>query len=199
MKNKITVQYSMDSLIKRHTYIAICPVKSVQEAVRVACILSKRGIKFMEVAYRGEASFKVIDKAIRAIRRQVPSIIIGAGTVRNKKIAKRALKAGAQFVMSPGANKKTIKYCIKHFLPIYPGVYTASEVEFCQNYELKVLKFFPSSSAESVKILKAFAAPFYDIKFIVSGGINKEREREFTALENVAGISGSYLYEEGMN
>lgn len=186
-------QFEMDEKLAKIGFIAVLQTLDENEAVRVAKMLVENKIFALEIAYRDYEHFFETDECIKAVCREVPEIVVGAGTVLNKKIAKRAKKAGAKFCLSPGFNEKTVKYCLGHNFPIYPGVATATEIEKAVLLGLKTLKIFPIEVIGGTKLLNAFFAPFPRVRFIVSGGVNEKNCSEYQKLKNVAAVSGSWL------
>lgn len=187
------IQNEFDSKIKSAGAIAVCSVLEPEKACRIAEKLMQNGISAMEIAYRNLDGFEKTDECIKAVRRGVPGILLGAATVVNPEIARRAKKSGAQFILSPGFNPKTVKFCIKNRIPVYPGVLTPSEIEAALAFGLTTLKFFPSEASGGIPFLKSLKGPFPNVKFIVSGGLNSGNEKNYRGLENVVAVSGSWL------
>lgn len=187
------IQSEFDSKIKNAGAVAVCSVLEPEKACRIAESLLKNGISAMEIAYRKLDSFEKTDACIKSVRREVPEMLLGAATVINPEIARRAKKSGAQFILSPGFNPKTVKFCKKNRIPVYPGVLTPSEIEAALAFGLTTLKFFPSEASGGIPLLKSLKGPFPNVKFIVSGGLNSENEKSYRELDNVIAVSGSWL------
>lgn len=186
-------QHLMDELIIKAGKIAVVQTTLPAEAVVIAKKLLEKGVPAMEIAYRDLNNLEGSDECIRAVREQVPEILLGAATVTSPELAKRAEKAGAQFLLSAGFNRKTVKYCVKHNIPVYPGVATPGEIEQALSFNLSVMKIFPAEILGGTKYLSALAGPYPEVRFIVSGGINAENCNDYKNLKNVAALSGSYL------
>ena len=133
------------------------------------------------------------DECIRAVRETVPEMLVGAATVTSPKLARRAIKAGAQFILSAGFNPKTVSYCVRKNFPVYPGIAVPGEIEQAMAFGLKLLKIFPVSVLGGTSYLKALSGPYPEVNFIVSGGLNAKNEDEYRTMNNVAAVSGSYL------
>lgn len=189
MKNQLV----MDELIAEAGEIAVVSTSLPAEAVVIAKRLFEKGVKAVEIAYRDLENLEGTDECIRAVRDEVPEILCGGATVTSAGLAKRAKKAGAQFVLSAGFNPETVKWCVKHDFPVYPGTATPGEIEQCLAFGLCTVKLFPVEVLGGVKYLKALSGPYPQVKFVVSGGVNSENAAEYKALENVAAVSGSYL------
>ena len=196
MKKVSENQKIMDEKIKACGAVAVCSVYESAEAVELARLLLSKNIGAMEIAYRKLDSFDKSDECIRAVRKNVPEMLVGAATVVNSSIARRAFKAGAQFILSPGYNPSTVSFCLCHKIPVYPGVLTPSEIERALENGLTLLKFFPAEPAGGIPYLKALSGPFPQVSFIVSGGLNAENEKNYRQLSNVSAVSGSWLSKD---
>ena len=186
-------QIECDEKIAQAGGIAVLSAVTPEEAVLKAGKLPSTGIRALEIPYRGKDFFDAADACIRAVRREVPEMLVGAATVINPVIARRAVKAGAQFILSPGFNPRTVRSCLRHSIPVYPGVATSSEIERALEFGLSTLKYFPAESLGGVKMLSALAGPFPQVRFIVSGGLNAQNAEEYKKCRNVAVVSGSWL------
>lgn len=186
-------QYLMDELIAEAGEIAVVQTTLPAEAVHIARTLLEKGVKAMEIAYRDPENQEGSDECIRAVREQVPEMLAGAATITSPEVARRAVKSGAQFLLSAGFNWKTVKYCVFRNIPVYPGVATPGEIEQALGLGLSVLKIFPVEILGGTKYLDALKGPYPCVRFIVSGGINSQNCAEYKKLENVLAVSGSYL------
>lgn len=186
-------QFLMDELIAEAGEIAVVQTSLPAESVVIAKKLLEKGVKAMEIAYRDLENLEGSDECIRAVREQVPEILVGGATITCPKLAKRAVKAGAQFLLSAGFNCKTVKYCVRHNIPVYPGIATPGEIEKALEFGLSVLKIFPVEILGGTKYLTALAGPYPEVRFIVSGGVNSQNCAEYKNQKNVAAVSGSYL------
>ena len=162
-------------------------------AVSVAKKLKENGIFALEIAYRDYEHLDYADECIRAIRDEVPDMLVGAASILNVKFARRAKKAGAQFILSAGFNPSTVKWCIRHKIPIFPGVCSPGEIEQGLEFGLSVFKLFPAETLGGIDFLKALAGPYPEVKFIVSGGLNSSNFEKYASCSNVLAVSGSWL------
>ena len=186
-------QKECDDFLISQKVLPVCTFTEKDKAVELARSLVQKGVLVMEIAYRNENLYSDIDDCIREVKKQVPQIRVGAATVTNPKIALRAKKSGADFLVSPGFNPKTVRWAKLRKMPFYPGVVTPSEIEVARQYGFFLLKFFPAEASGGAVMLKNLASPFPEVRFIVSGGINEQNEEAYRALSNVSVISGTYL------
>jgi 2-dehydro-3-deoxyphosphogluconate aldolase/(4S)-4-hydroxy-2-oxoglutarate aldolase len=185
----------MDKLFQQRL-VPVAVVDNPADAVALAEALLAGGLNVIEVTFRTPNAARCID----AIRRALPSMIVGAGTVLETAQVQSAAGAGAQFGVAPGVNDKIVLTAMDLGLPFIPGVMTASEIEQGLELGCKVLKFFPAEAAGGVKMLKALAGPFAHtgVKFLPSGGIGPANMADYLALQAVAAIGGSWLVEQNL-
>src|SRR5258708_832557 len=141
--------------------IPVIVLEDATDAVPLARALLAGGLPVLEVTLRTEAALA----SIRAIAREVPQAIVGAGTVLGSDDLAAAREAGAHFAVSPGATAALLEAGRSCGLPLLPGVMTPSEVAaaFAAGYD--TLKFFPAAQAGGVEVLEALAGPFSPLKF----------------------------------
>lgn len=185
----------MNGIFENIEQIPVCKIESVDHAVVLAEKILADGLKCMEITFRtseGNAGYRMIADAIRCVSRKFPSLLVGAGTVVNRKLAKMAVASGAKFVVSAGFNPQTVKYCLRKKVPVVPGVCTPTEIENAMNFGLALLKFFPAEMMGGVDMLRTFAGPFPNVRFVATGGINRENMQKYLDLKNVAAVGYSY-------
>ena len=169
--------------------IPVIVLHDVAHAVPMARALVAGGIRMLEVTLRTPQALACME----AIAKEVPDAVVGAGTVRSAQDAAAAAKAGAQFAVSPGYTRAVGQACRDHGLSLLPGVATGSEIMMAQEDGHTELKFFPAMQAGGPAMLKAWAGPFFDVKFCPTGGVTPGNAGEFLALPNVACVGGSWL------
>jgi len=160
-------------------------------AVEVARALLAGGIRVMEVTFRTPQAAA----SIRAIRAQVPTMQIGAGTLLTPAQLEEASAAGALFGLSPGFNPRMIRKAQAMNFPFIPGVMTPGEIEQCLEAGLKVLKLFPAEQIGGPGMLRALKGPYghSGVKFIPMGGILRENMGAYLEQDNVLCVGGSWL------
>jgi len=122
-------------------------------------------------------------------------MIVGAGTVLTVEQAKRAIGAGATFIVSPGTNPPVVEYCLEQGVPITPGIATPTDIDLGQRLGLNVLKFFPAEAYGGVKTLKALSAPYGSVRFIPTGGITAKNLLDYLAIPSVLACGGSWMVD----
>ena len=171
--------------------LCITTVDRVEDAVLLAEALFAGGLKVMEITFRTAAAAE----SIQQIRRHLPEMSIGAGTLLTPEQVQEAIDFGAQFGVSPGLNEAVLNAAGERDLPFFPGVMTPTEIDRALNLGWKHLKFFPAEPAGGAAMLKALTGPFAHtgVKFIPTGGINVAKLPEYLAIPQVAAVGGSWM------
>ena len=183
---------TIDSFLAQRL-ICVAVVDDAEDAVPLAEALLAGGLKVMEVTFRTAGAAE----SIRRIRKGVPQMAIGAGTLLSADNVKQAVDAGAQFGVSPGLSETVSAAAQTSDLPLFPGVVTPSEVMRALDLGWKHLKFFPSETFGGVNAIKALAGPFghTGVKFVPTGGITAATLPNYLAVPQVAAVGGSWMAE----
>jgi 2-dehydro-3-deoxyphosphogluconate aldolase/(4S)-4-hydroxy-2-oxoglutarate aldolase len=179
--------------LTRRRVVPIAVIDSLEDAVPLARALAQGGLPVIEITLRTPCALD----CIRAIRKECPDVLVGAGTILDPAQVKEAIKAGAQFGVSPGLNAEVVGSALVEDLLFIPGVMTPSEVETALGLGCRLLKFFPAEVAGGVKMLKAMAGPYEvtAVQFIPLGGVSAANMSEYLALPIVAAVGGSWMCE----
>lgn len=169
--------------------VPVVVLNDVKDAIPLANALLKGGIDLMEITFRTECAAECIS----VISKEVPDMIVGAGTVINVEQAERAVKNGAKFIVSPGLDEDVVRWAIDHEIPVIPGTVTPSEIMRAIALGLKVVKFFPADVYGGNKAIKALSAPFGQIKFLPTGGVSEANLKEFIENKAVCAVGGSWI------
>ena len=175
-------------------YIPVVVIKELNEVDKILPTLKANGINCAEITFRTACAKEAIQLACE----KYPEMNIGAGTVINAKQCKEAIKAGAKFIVSPGLSVGAAKVCKKNNIPYYPGCVTPTEIMQALELGITTVKFFPANVYGGLSALKALAAPFPQIKFIPTGGVDRGNIDEFLAFDKVAAIGGSFFVKEAL-
>jgi len=175
-------------------YIPVVVIKELADVDKILPALKANGISCAEITFRTACAAEAIKMAVD----KYPEMNIGAGTVINAKQCKDALKAGATFIVSPGLSVGVAKVCKKHNVPYYPGCVTPTEIMQALELGITTVKFFPANVYGGLNALKALSAPFPQVKFIPTGGVNRSNIDEFLAFDKIAAIGGSFFVKEAL-
>jgi len=174
--------------------IPILEIESVESAKPLAQSLLAGGLPIAEVTLRTDAALE----SICTMARDVPEVIVGAGTVINREQAKAARDAGAQFLVSPGKVEDVVVWAQENSIPILAGAVTPTEMIRGINLSLNILKFFPAETMGGLKAIKAMSDPFPQLRFIPTGGVILENLAEYLQMEKIHAVGGSWMAKRGM-
>jgi 2-dehydro-3-deoxyphosphogluconate aldolase/(4S)-4-hydroxy-2-oxoglutarate aldolase len=180
-------------LIREEKIIAIARGVRIEQVINLAEAILAGGIKMLEVTCNTEGVFEMI-KLLRD--KMGDSMCIGAGTVITTDLCRKAIEAGAEFIIAPDTNTEVIDYCVKNDIAILPGAATATEILAAKRHGAKMAKIFPAS-ALGANYIKALRGPIDDMDFVAVDGVRPENMAEFFAAGCVAiGIGASVVRKE---
>ncbi len=175
--------------MKESIIVPVVVIEDAKDAVSTAKALLSGGISVMEITLRTAAALD----SIRNVAAQCPDMTVGVGTVLDVEQAKQAVEAGAKFIVSPGFDEETVKWCLEKGIDVTPGCVTPTEIMAARKLGLRVVKFFPANVYGGLKAITNLAAPFTDMQFIPTGGVNTENIAEFVANPAIFAVGGSWV------
>ena len=178
--------------VEKLSALKIMPVIALEDsgdALPLAQALMAGGLPAAEITFRTAAA----RESIEAVAKAYPDMLVGAGSLTSVDQAKQALDAGAQFLVTAGFNRKVTEFAIGSKVPIYPGVCTPSELMLLVEYGLPVAKFFPAGQYGGLATIKALSAPFPQMRFMPTGGINANNILEYLSFDKVVACGGSWM------
>ena len=182
-------------MIDRLQSLRLIPVVALdraEDAEPMADALSAGGLRCAEITLRTDAALD----SIQALAGR-EEFLIGAGTVHSAEQAKAAVEAGAQFVVTPGFNPRTVMWCQENQVPVFPGIATPTDLELALEHGVETVKFFPAETLGGVNTLKAFSGPYGQMRFIPTGGIHAGNLADYLALPSVLACGGSWMVKVG--
>lgn len=184
--------------VEEKKIIAIIRGLSVEQAIKTAKTLYDGGIELIEVTFNQKFPnrFSETADAIAEIRKNCKGVSVGAGTVLTTEQVDIARKAGAEFIISPDADEKVIRYTVQKGLVSIPGAYTATEIKKAHNAGADFVKIFPCLDG-ATKYIKAIRAPLSHIKLLAVGGVNVDNAKGFIDAGAVGiGVGSSLVNKE---
>lgn len=158
-------------------------------AVPLAKALVENGLPVAEVTFRTDAA----SEAIRQMREAYPKMCIGAGTVLNADQVDKAKAAGAEFIVAPGLNPTTVKYCQQIGIPIVPGINSPSQIEQGLELGITFMKFFPAEASGGIAMVKSLLAPYVNVSLMPTGGIGKNNVSDYLGIDRVICCGGTWM------
>ena len=169
--------------------IPVVVINDEKETIEILSKLREVGINCAEITFRTACAKEAIAIGTKAFE----DMNIGAGTVINAEQAKSAVQAGAKFIVSPGFSDEVARYCTDEKIPYYPGCVTPTEIMRALSYGLNVVKFFPAGVYGGLKAMKALSAPFPQVRFIPTGGVDLSNLKEYLDFDKVYAVGGSFM------
>ncbi|MCP3424231.1 bifunctional 4-hydroxy-2-oxoglutarate aldolase/2-dehydro-3-deoxy-phosphogluconate aldolase [Nocardioides pinisoli] len=178
-----------DSLLSLVPVVPVVVLDDLDHAVPVARALVAGGLPVIELTLRTPVALD----AIAAISAEVPDILVGAGTITSPELVSRAVRAGAQFLVSPGTTPALLREMAGSGVPFLPGTATVSEAMAVLEAGLSEMKFFPAEASGGAAYLKSLASPLPAARFCPTGGITAATAPSYLSLPNVGCVGGSWL------
>jgi 2-dehydro-3-deoxyphosphogluconate aldolase/(4S)-4-hydroxy-2-oxoglutarate aldolase len=178
-------------VVPQMKWMPIIPADSPEQVVEDATSFRDAGFPVVEILCRTPPAIE----AIRETTRKVKNLYIGAGTVLSLETAEEAVKAGAQFLVSPAADPVLMDFARDRKLQFVPGVHTSTDVAVALRHGHKLQKFFPAGPAGGVRYIDSLWAPFghTGVRFIAAHEINKKNYLEYLRHPMVVAIIGEWL------
>lgn len=180
---------SIHQILRTSPIVPVCVIEDAADAIALANALLEGGIKTCEVTLRTPKALH----AIEAMRKALPEMIVGAGSVLTTSQCEDALKAGSQFIVAPGLSEEVVLYARKQATPFLPGVMTPSEILRGLSLGIETFKLFPAEVAGGVNFLNAVNGPISSAQFCPTGGITPSNMNDYLACPNVLAVGGTWL------
>ena len=170
-------------------FIPVVVIKELAETDKILTALKHSNINCAEITFRTACAAEAIAYAVA----NYPDMEIGAGTVINAAQCEAALAAGATFIVSPGLSPAVAKICNERNIPYSPGCVTPTEIMAALDLGITTIKFFPANVYGGLGAIKALSAPFPQVKFLPTGGVDLSNIRDFLAFDKIVAVGGSFM------
>ncbi|MBT8298663.1 MAG: bifunctional 4-hydroxy-2-oxoglutarate aldolase/2-dehydro-3-deoxy-phosphogluconate aldolase [Maribacter sp.] len=171
--------------------IAVLIIDEVRHAVPLANALLEGGIDTIELTLRTPVAIE----AAKVIKKEVPNMTLGFGTVLTVDQVRAVAAMGADFAVSPGCNPKIIAEAYKQGLSFAPGIMTPTDIEIALEHGCRILKYFPAETSGGLKHLESISAPYnhLGLKFIPLGGCNLDNAPSYLQSKLIRAIGGTWI------
>lgn len=169
--------------------VPVIKIDDPEDAVPLCKALSDGGLPVAEITFRTAAA----EESIRRVHEALPNVMLCAGTVLTTEQVDRAVNAGAAAIVSPGLNPEVVKYCLSKNISVCPGTANPSDIEVALSFGLKAVKVFPAEAIGGIKLIKSMAAPYVDMKFMPTGGINEKNMMDYLSFDKILCCGGSWM------
>ena len=187
----------MNKILEKIGELGIVPVVKIikaEDALPLGRALINGDLPIAEITFRTSAA----EESIKTLTKELPELLVGAGTVLTVEQVKRAVSAGAQFIVSPGFNPKVVDYCVENNILITPGLNNPTQIEMALERGIEVVKFFPAEASGGLPLLESMSAPYSGIKFIPTGGINLNNLTSYLSNQKVHACGGSWMVKDNL-
>ena len=173
----------------------ICPIiatTDIDAGVPAARALVNAGLPACEILMRGEN-----EKMLAKVAKEVPELIVGAGSIMNLDMAKKVVDLGANFIVMPGFRKDVVDFCVKNDISVLPGCVTATELLQALDCGINVVKFYPIYQMGGVETLAQYNyGPFGTIEWVCTGGLNGQNFLPLLAHKWTLACGGDWMFAE---
>jgi len=169
--------------------VPVIAINNAEDAVPLCRALAEGGLPVAEITFRTAAA----EESIRRVHEELPNVLLCAGTVLTTDQVDRAVNAGAAAIVSPGLNPTVVKYCVDKGIPVCPGTSNPSDIEVALSFGLKAVKVFPAEAIGGIKLIKSMAAPYGDVKFMPTGGVNENNMLDYLSFPKILCCGGSWM------
>jgi len=191
-------RYERREVRSRILEIGIVPViraSSAEEGRFAAEAVARGGIPIVEITMTVPGAVEVIAELVR----DLPDVLVGAGTVLDAEMARRCLDAGATFLVSPGLDLDTVKLAAKEKVVMMAGALTPTEVMAAWKAGADFVKIFPCAQVGGPAYIKALKGPFPQVPLVPTGGVNLETAADFLSAGAAAlGVGGELIKKEAV-
>lgn len=184
-----SLQTRAEQILVSAGILPVITVDSVEQGQRIADALLEGGLTALELTLRTPAALATLE----ALKRALPDIVIGAGTVLDEAQIRQSVDAGADFLVTPGTPPALAEALARAPIPAVPGGATPTEFMSLLARGFRCCKLFPASAVGGLAMLKGLAGPLGQLKLCPTGGISESNAAEFLAQPNVLCIGGSWM------
>ena len=178
-----------NSIFETVRVLPVVVIKELEDTIPTLRALMEGGVPAAEITFRTACAAEAIAQGVK----EFPDMHIGAGTVINGEQARKAIDAGASFIVSPGLSAEVAEICKAADIPYFPGCATPTEIMQAISLGITTVKFFPANVYGGLSAIKALSGPFPQVSFLPTGGVDLSNIREFLAFEKIVAVGGSFM------
>jgi len=182
-------QQKAESLLRAAGILPVVTVHTLDEARKVSEALLTGGLPAIELTLRTPVAME----ALAMLKKELPDIVIGAGTVLTTEQITQSIDAGADFLVTPGTPPALADALAAADIPVVPGAATPTELLALMARGFRVCKLFPATAVGGLAMLKGLAGPMSELKICPTGGITEDTAADYLSQPNVVCIGGSWM------
>jgi len=184
-----TRQHKAEQLLRAAGILPVVTVNSLDQARKVSEALLEGGLPAIELTLRTPVAME----ALAMLKKELPDIVIGAGTVLTTEQMDQSIAAGADFLVTPGTPPELADALAQADIPVVPGAATPTELLSLMARGFRVCKLFPATAVGGLAMLKGLAGPLSELKICPTGGIGEDTAADYLSQPNVVCIGGSWM------
>jgi len=179
------------SITRNFSVVPVLVIEDSTWASDLGSCLVESGLPIVEVTLRTPQSWEALTEM-----KKVKGLTVGLGSVSKVSDLERGRDLGVDFAVSAGIRRDLVEKSQTLGIENFPGVATPSEILTALDCQLQILKWFPAETLGGITALKAISAPFPQLKFVPTGGINGENAQEYLRESNVVAVGGSWMFSK---
>ena len=173
-----------------------------ETAKKVAKAVAAGGARILEFTNRGDFAHQVFSELSRWCEREIPDLILGAGSIVDPGTAALYIASGAHFIVGPVFNPDVAKTCNRRKIAYMPGCGSASEISLAEEHGVEICKIFPGREVGGPAFVKALLAPMPWTNIMPTGGVETTKESIgswFAAGTACVGIGSNLITKESVD
>ncbi|MEO6518550.1 MAG: bifunctional 4-hydroxy-2-oxoglutarate aldolase/2-dehydro-3-deoxy-phosphogluconate aldolase [Pseudoxanthomonas sp.] len=182
-------QHKAEQLLRAAGILPVVTVRTLEQARKVAAALLSGGLPAIELTLRTPVAME----ALAMLKKELPDIVIGAGTVLTVEHMEQSIAAGADFLVTPGTPPALADALARAPIPVVAGGATPTELLSLMARGFRVCKLFPASAVGGLAMLKGLTGPLAELRICPTGGITEDNAGDYLAQPNVVCIGGSWM------
>jgi len=179
--------------IERHQLMVAVRTDSPENAYKAAAACVDGGVKFIEITFSVPDADEVIGRLGDDDR-----VSIGAGTVLTVRDARKAIKAGASYIVSPNFDEDVVKFTKKEGALSIPGACTPTEIYKAYRAGGDVIKLFPFVEIGGFDFLRTIRGPFPFVKYMLCGGVTLDNISKYLSVGAAGILVGSAIMKRDL-
>jgi len=177
------------TLLRAAGILPVVTVHTLDQARAVSAALLEGGLPAIELTLRTPVAMQ----ALAMLKRELPDVVVGAGTVLTVEQMQQCIDAGADFLVTPGTPPALADALAAAPLPVVPGAATPTELLALYARGFRVCKLFPATAVGGLAMIKGLAGPVADLLLCPTGGITEQSAADYLEQKNVVCIGGSWM------
>lgn len=183
------------SQLRQHRAIAVIRAPKMEMGEQMALAVASGGMQLIEITWNSDRAAELISQ----LRAELPTCIIGTGTLFNVQQLQLAIASGAQFLFTPHVDREMIQAAVAKNVPIIPGALTPTEIITAYTQGASCVKVFPVQALGGTSYIKSLQGPMGHIPLIPTGGVTPDNAKEFLQAGAIAvGLSGQLFPQQSV-